>query len=483
VSNYPWFRLYTEARRDAKLALLDDAQHRVWFNLLCMSASSEQRGTIKNKSRKLLAVEVSHGDEALISSTLAVLVDLGIIAVDGDSVEFLHFEERQNPGKPSDSAQAKRERQARHRARQRLHMGPEADVTPVTPMSRDVTRCHAMSRAQPRDRRDMEPDAHVEGDDDESYSLPSSEGEPGVTPVTPMSRGSRPSSVTHPDVATQNGVPDSPRPSGEEAHVTRVTTKEEKRGDSTNDSESMLSHTFGVGGWRAAMPPIPPGTDVPGGPGGMPIAGPVVPDTAQRGARAAMVAPSPVEAQGSPHSAPHGPLHAGMTSDVGERQSAPPSKQAKTTAKATSSRLPAECYEVAKWLSDVQEAMFTRQQIDADAKYVHELILDLGSKEAVMDLLNKRRRKVGPDDPGGDGHSRVPIQARFALIDERQRMRTQGASDDRKTSGHSQRPPVHPVRDGWEKATAGKERLVREALERAKRDGSVPGLSRPAGEL
>ena len=33
-----WFRLWTEARTDAKLGLLTNAEHRVWFHLLCYAA-------------------------------------------------------------------------------------------------------------------------------------------------------------------------------------------------------------------------------------------------------------------------------------------------------------------------------------------------------------------------------------------------------------------------------------------------------------
>src|SRR5690348_18025293 len=75
-----WFRVYTEARNDAKLRSLSDAQHRVWFNLLCFAAEQPVRGTITSPLT-VLAIEVASGDRALIIDTLTALQVLNCVTV------------------------------------------------------------------------------------------------------------------------------------------------------------------------------------------------------------------------------------------------------------------------------------------------------------------------------------------------------------------------------------------------------------------
>jgi hypothetical protein len=142
----PWFRLYQEARTDKKLELLTDAQHRVWFNLLCYAAEQEERGIIPQNDAFLLALECAGGDQLLLAETLAQLERLRIIWIedrydegDGDGpIHFTNWEKRQYD-KPSDYPEATRERQRRSR----VMRAESRDVTPVsrdvTPVSRDVT--------------------------------------------------------------------------------------------------------------------------------------------------------------------------------------------------------------------------------------------------------------------------------------------------------------------------------------------------------
>lgn len=113
-----WFRLYTEARNDAKLRHLTDLEHRIWFNLLCFSAEQEERGTIPVKNRYLLAVEVAGGDDETLGRTIEKLQMLDIVEVSEDSVVFSHFAERQYDN-PSDHPSKVAQRVAKHRAKKK----------------------------------------------------------------------------------------------------------------------------------------------------------------------------------------------------------------------------------------------------------------------------------------------------------------------------------------------------------------------------
>ena len=154
-----WFRIYNEARNDAKLDMLNDAEHRVWFRLLCYSAEQPERGTIEGvtsrdmcdigvtskKCNLKLAAEVAKGDVELLAQTLEKLVDLEIISWAGMTITFINFKKRQYD-KPSDSSEETRRRKAESRARQKAQQQTQshADVTPEKTVSRDVTRGHAL---------------------------------------------------------------------------------------------------------------------------------------------------------------------------------------------------------------------------------------------------------------------------------------------------------------------------------------------------
>ena len=118
VRNIHWFRLYTEARNDAKLRMLSDSQHRVWFHLLCFAAEQTNRGTIKGYDNHLLAVEVANGDVDLLQSTLEILQKLRIINIEDDELQFINFSKRQYD-KPSDHPSRVKERVAKHREKKR----------------------------------------------------------------------------------------------------------------------------------------------------------------------------------------------------------------------------------------------------------------------------------------------------------------------------------------------------------------------------
>lgn len=142
-----WFRLYSEARNDAKLRTLTDSEHRVWFNLLCYAAEQKShRGRITDFDIDLLAIEVSGGDTDLLIETLQKLSRLRIIrATQGSEILFLKFESRQYD-KPSDTPANVNERVRAYRNRQKegeSEPNTPDQVTPINALRRDVTRCNA----------------------------------------------------------------------------------------------------------------------------------------------------------------------------------------------------------------------------------------------------------------------------------------------------------------------------------------------------
>jgi hypothetical protein len=93
-----WFRMYNEARDDPKLLALPDNQFRVWFNLMCLASANpvrERRGIIEPTARRILALKVARRDVELLEDTLAILVELEIVADDGETITFLNWKKRQ----------------------------------------------------------------------------------------------------------------------------------------------------------------------------------------------------------------------------------------------------------------------------------------------------------------------------------------------------------------------------------------------------
>ena len=127
-----WLKLYSEARTDAKLNSLTDAQHRVWFNLMCFANEQPERGIISGYDDELLAVEVARGDINLLAETLERLQRLRIIVTGEDNLTFINFAKRQYE-KPSDQPERVRERVKRHRDKQ-----CNANVTPCNALDQDI---------------------------------------------------------------------------------------------------------------------------------------------------------------------------------------------------------------------------------------------------------------------------------------------------------------------------------------------------------
>lgn len=138
-----WLKLYTEAANDKKLATLDDAQFRVWFNLLCMAGSNEPRGTVEWDDHEILALEVAKCDTSLLLSTLQKLRKLRMIEGEDGCITFAKWEKRQSRY-PSDEPAATAERQRKRR--ERLKNQNVTTVTSCHDESRSVTAHHDASQ-------------------------------------------------------------------------------------------------------------------------------------------------------------------------------------------------------------------------------------------------------------------------------------------------------------------------------------------------
>jgi hypothetical protein len=167
--SWPWFKIYNESRNDPKLESLTDAQHRVWYRLICFSSEQTERGTITGyEDLDLLAVEVSRGDTDLLRQTLTRLVKLRIVAWsedEGNKTTFINFAKRQAP-KPSDEPEAIRERVTRHRQNKRNALQPPDEqvkrgVTRYTP---NVTRID-VDIEQERESNTQRVDDPIEGEE------------------------------------------------------------------------------------------------------------------------------------------------------------------------------------------------------------------------------------------------------------------------------------------------------------------------------
>lgn len=156
---YEWFKLYTEARTDAKLRTLTDGQHRIWFNLLCFAADQPERGVIVGYDDDLLAVEVANGDAEALADTISRLAKLRILArAEDGTLSLTNWGKRQNVRTvyPSDSPEETRKRKQEQRAREQPH---------------DVTSRHEPSRVSRHVTGidvEGERDTDLEGDRDRS---------------------------------------------------------------------------------------------------------------------------------------------------------------------------------------------------------------------------------------------------------------------------------------------------------------------------
>jgi hypothetical protein len=122
-----WFKMFTEARNDAKLRSLTDAQHRTWFRLLCYAAEQENGGKIGPKPINLVALETAEGSVGLLEETCNALQTLHCVSwkkCNAEMIEicFQNFAERQ-ARKPSDAPERIKERVAKFRSKSKPRKG------------------------------------------------------------------------------------------------------------------------------------------------------------------------------------------------------------------------------------------------------------------------------------------------------------------------------------------------------------------------
>lgn len=147
-----YLKIWYEARNDAKLRSLTDAQHRTWFRLLCYAAEQPERGFIDSISKHLVAIEASGGDLDLLIETVTALQPLRVVTwcyTDENTVQirFLNFEKRQGHVTASETPERVRERVAKHR-RRKTSGNRGNDVTAcngdVTAGNDHVTACNGL---------------------------------------------------------------------------------------------------------------------------------------------------------------------------------------------------------------------------------------------------------------------------------------------------------------------------------------------------
>lgn len=255
-----YLRLHHEARTDAKLESLSDAQFRVWFKLLCYANEQPERGVVAVRSYRLLALEVARGNEGLLRDTLDALRGLLIVdesALDEDgnplddegnpiegglpSVRFINWEKRQYDH-PSDAPDATRARKAESRARARgsAHDGTQPRDQGVPPRdtmnghgavttghdrSRDAARMVTTGHAQ--NRVDEEEDADESSVDENSEEHTTADADDAQPPVnTPPARArvsdAPPKHATAASAATAHTV--ASEANGELAQIVQMAT-------------------------------------------------------------------------------------------------------------------------------------------------------------------------------------------------------------------------------------------------------------------
>jgi len=120
-----WFKMWTHARTNSKLQALDFKQHFAWFQLLCLAAEQEPRGTI-TKSHLILKVEAGFAretdeafDEILAVLKTYMLIDFAILDDGKVTVRFPSWSKWQSEA-PSSKAVPTKERVRKSRLRKKL---------------------------------------------------------------------------------------------------------------------------------------------------------------------------------------------------------------------------------------------------------------------------------------------------------------------------------------------------------------------------
>lgn len=158
-----WFKMYSEARNDAKLRTLTDSEFRAWFNLLCMAAEQKVRGCIEGRSFRIIAIEVG-GDCSSLRGLLDKLVGMEMVELSGGNTDddkceivFRKFSDRQNDF-PSNSPEAVAKRVKRYRNKS----------SNVTTCNDNVTSCNDSETTSNDKKGDCNEDVTTQRREDKS---------------------------------------------------------------------------------------------------------------------------------------------------------------------------------------------------------------------------------------------------------------------------------------------------------------------------
>jgi len=94
MSERRWFKMYPGDRRNQRLALLNDAQHRVWFNLMCLACERADDGVIEGVAWQWLADEVASGNIRLLDSTIDLLARMRMLRYTNVGIAFEQWDRR-----------------------------------------------------------------------------------------------------------------------------------------------------------------------------------------------------------------------------------------------------------------------------------------------------------------------------------------------------------------------------------------------------
>lgn len=143
MSKMTWFKLHSDFRNDPKIKRLPIAERYAFIILLCLANESETRGIITGLDDDDIAfeLEMQVEDWKTLRSKFKIK---GFIDFTQEQILIRNWDKRQYD-KPSDRPDATKERKRLQREKEKL-LKEQA----VTPMSRDVTRCHATEERESR---------------------------------------------------------------------------------------------------------------------------------------------------------------------------------------------------------------------------------------------------------------------------------------------------------------------------------------------
>lgn len=143
MSKMTWFKLHSDFRNDPKIKRLPIAERYAFIILLCLANESETRGIITGLDDDDIAfeLEMQAEDWKTLRSKFKIK---GFIDFTQEQILIRNWDKRQYD-KPSDHPDATKERKRLQREKEKLLKEQAA-----TPMSRDVTRCHATEERESR---------------------------------------------------------------------------------------------------------------------------------------------------------------------------------------------------------------------------------------------------------------------------------------------------------------------------------------------